>query len=151
MDKLEVLRRCDLFRELNEEQLGLVEKMCDCETYEPGAVICKQNVLYDRLYVIEDGLVGIIFEAGPLSHRQLQAVSNFETFGWGAVIPPHVFAVSCKAIEKTKVLVFKGQDLLDLCSTNCGVGCIFYRGIAKVVTDRLQAAFMQLLGVTSQD
>ena len=151
MDKLEVLKRSDLFRELNDEQLGLVAEMCTCEVYEPGAVICKQNVLYDRLYVIEDGLVGIIFEAGPLSQRQLQAVSNFETFGWGAVIPPHVFAVSCKAIEKTKVLVFKGEDLLELCSTNYRVGCIFYRGIARVVTDRLQAAFMQLLGVTSQD
>lgn len=56
-----------------------------------------------------------------------------------------------KAIEKTKVLAFKGQDILNLCSTNCKVGCIVYRGMARVVADRLNAAFMQCLGVTSQD
>ena len=151
MDKLEVLKRCDLFRELNDEQLGLVEKMCVWEVYEPGTIIIKQNTILDKLWVIEEGLVGVILEPGPLSQRQLQAVSNFETFGWEAVIPPHMNTTTAKAIERTRVLTFNGQELADLCSTNCRLGCIFYRGIARVIAHRLHAAFMQLLGVTSQD
>jgi len=151
MDKLEVLKRADLFRELNDEQLGLVAEMFTCAVYEPGTIICKQNTILDRLWVIEDGLVGIILEPGPLSQRQLQAVSNFETFGWEAIIPPHMNTTTAKAIERTKVLVFNRQDLADLCSTNCRLGCILYRGIARVIAYRLHAAFVQLLGVTSQD
>lgn len=151
MNKLEVLKRSDLFRELNDEQLGLVEKMCTCEVYEPGAVICKQNILYDKLYVIEESLVGVILEPGPLSQRQLQAVCNFETFGWPAVIPPHHCMGTVKAIERTKVLAFKGQDLTDLCLANPRVGCLAHRGIARVIADRLHTAFIQLLGITSQD
>ena len=151
MDKLEVLKRSDVFRELNDEQLGLVEKICTSEVYEPGAIIHRANTTIDRLYVVEEGLVAIIVEPGPLSQRQLQAACNFETFGWEAAIPPHLATATARAPEKTKVLVFKGQDLLNLCKTNCYVGCIFYRGIARVVAHRLQAAYMQLLGVTSQD
>jgi len=73
MDKLEVLKRSDLFRELNDEQLGLMAEMCTCEVYEPGTIICKQNQMLDKLYIIEEGLVGIILEPGPLSQRQLKA------------------------------------------------------------------------------
>jgi signal-transduction protein with cAMP-binding, CBS, and nucleotidyltransferase domain len=151
MDKLEVLKRSDLFRELNDEQLNSVAEMCACEVYEPGTIIHKQNQMLDKLYIIEEGLVGIMLEPGPLSQRQLQAACNFETFGWSAIIPPHQSTATVKTMERTKVLAFKGQELADLCSTNCRLGCIVYRGIAKVIADRLHAAYMQLLGVTSQD
>ena len=151
MDKREVLKRSDLFRDLGDEHIDALEKICTSETYEPGAFICRQNTFSEKLYVIEDGLVAIILEPGPLSQRQLQAVSNFQTFGWEAVIPPHLRTDSAKAIEKTKVLVFNGQDLIDLFKEDCPTGCIVYQNVARVVASRLQSAFMQLLGVCSQD
>ena len=151
MDKREVLKKLDLFRELHDEQLDALEKICTCEVYEPGAFICRQNSTSDNLYVIEDGLVAIIVEPGPLSQRQLQTVANFEAFGWESVIPPHLQTCSAKAIEKTRVLAFKGQDLIDLFDTDFRVGCIIYQGLARVVASRLRSAFMQLLGVSSQD
>ena len=151
MDKLEILRRSDLFRELNDEQLSLVEKICTAEVYEPGAIIHRANTIIERLYVIEEGLVGIILEPGPLSHRQLQAVCNFETFGWEAVIPPHLATATAKALEKTKVLAFNGNELCELCHTKPQVGCPICRAVARVVADRLHAAYIQLLGVTAQD
>ena len=151
MDKREVLKRSDLFRELNDEQLDSLEKICTCEVYEQGAFICRQNTFSDKLYVIEEGLVAIILEPGPLSQRQLQAVSNFETFGWETVIPPHLRTDSAKAIEQTRVLALNGQDLIDLFKTDCPTGCVVYQGVARVVASRLQSAFMQLLGVCSQE
>lgn len=48
MDKLEVLKRSDLFRELNDEQLSLVEKMCTAEVYEPGTIIHRANTIINR-------------------------------------------------------------------------------------------------------
>ncbi len=151
MDKLEVLKRSDLFRELNDEQLSSLAKICDAEVFEPGAIIHKQDEMLDKLHIIEEGLVAIILELGPLSKRQLQAATNFETFGWSAIIPPHISTATVKAIERTKVLSFHRQDIADLCSTNCMLGCIFYREVARVVADRLHAAYMQCLGVTAQD
>jgi len=151
MDKLEVLKRSDLFHELNDEQLGLVAEMCTREVYEPGTIFHRQNQILDKLYVIEEGLVGIIFEPGPLSQRQLQAACNFETFGWSALIPPHQSTATVKAIERTKVLAFNRQDVINLCCANPEVGCVLYRAIARVIANRLKSAFMQLLGVTSQD
>jgi len=150
MDKLEVLRKSDLFRGLTDEQLGVVEKMCTAEVFESGAIICKQDRTEERIYVIEEGLVGIFVEVGPLSQRQIQAASNFETFGWSAMIEPHVCTATAKTLEKTKVLAFTGQELCDLCLTKPDIGCKVCRAVARIVAARLRHAFAQCLGVTYQ-
>ncbi|HEX75270.1 MAG TPA: cyclic nucleotide-binding domain-containing protein [Dehalococcoidia bacterium] len=151
MNKLEVLRRSDLFRELTDEQLSVVEKMCTSEVFEQGTIICKQGRMEDKVYIVEEGLVGIILEVGPLAQRQVQAVCNFETFGWSAMIPPYTCTATAKTIEKTSVLAFNGQKLCDLCLTKPEIGCRACRAVARVVATRLRQAYTQLLGVTSQD
>ena len=151
MDKEEILKRSDLFRELSDAQLKVVAEMCVHETFEPGAIIHHQNTILEEIRVIEEGLVALVLELGPLSQRQLTAATNFETIGWSAAVPPHMATTTAKAIEKTKLLTFKGEDILKLCETNCRIGCIVYQGVARVVADRLRAAFMQCVGVTAQD
>ena len=151
MDKLEILERSDLFRELKDKQISLIGKLCTAEVYEAGTIIHRANTMIDKLYIVEEGLVGIILEPGPLSHRQLQAVCNFETFGWEALIPPHLATATAKALEKTKVLAFNGKELCDLCQSTPDVGCPICQGVARVVAHRLHAAYMQCLGVTAQD
>jgi CRP/FNR family cyclic AMP-dependent transcriptional regulator len=151
MEKMEILKRSDLFRELTDEQLRVVAGMCTEEVFEPGAVIHRQHTILDKIRVIEEGLVALVLELGPLSQRQLTAATNFETIGWSAVVPPHMATTTAKAIEKTKVLTFHGEEIVNLCATNCRVGCPIYQGVSRVVAERLQAAFLQCLGVTAQD
>ena len=150
MDKLEVLKRSDLFRELTDEQLKVINDMGNAEVFEAGTIICKQGRQEENVYVIEEGLVAIILEVGPLSQRQVQAVSNFETFGWSAMIPPHTGTATAKALEKTKVIAFKGQELCDLCFSSPEIGCKTTRAVARVVAERLRQAYVQLLCVTGQ-
>ena len=151
MDKIEVLKRSDLLRDMTDEQLGVLKEMCTPETFEPGAIISKQGRIEEKVYIIEEGLVGIILEVGPLAQRQVQAVCDFETFGWSGMIQPHTSTATVKAIEKTKVLAFDGQQLCDLCLTKPEIGCKLGRAMARVVATRLRQAYTQLLGVTSQD
>ncbi len=151
MDTIEVLRKSDLFRGLNDEQLRVLEKMATPCVFEPGTIINKQDTKLDNVYLIEEGLVAIFLELGPLTERQLQAASNFETFGWSAMIEPHISTATAKAIEKTKALAFNGKELCDLCITQPELGCRISRAVARVVAARLHSAYNQLLGVTHQD
>lgn len=151
MKKLEVLKRSEMFRDLEDEQLALVEKMCAAKEFAAGTVISKQGVVCDSVYVIEEGLVGIILEVGPLAQRQVQTATTFETFSWSAMIEPYVCTATVKAIEKTKVLAFKGRELSGLCNHDPGIGCKISRSIARVISERLRQAYIQLLGVTHQD
>jgi len=151
MNKLEVMRKSDLFQDLDDEQLGVVEKMCGVKTFEPGATIIKQGRKHDNIYVVAEGLVGLILELGPLSERQVQAACNFETFGWSAMIEPYISTGTVKAIEKTTCLVFNGQELYDLIMSNPSTGCKICQGVIRIVANRLRNAYTQLLGVAYQD
>jgi len=150
MKEFDVLRKCDMFRALDDKQLREVEKMCNPEEFEAGVIICKQGFKEERLYVIEHGVVGIILEVGPLAQRQVQAVTDYEVFGWSAMLDPYICTATVKALEKTKVLAFDGQELSSLCLTKPEIGCRISRGIARVVAMRLRQAYAQLLGVTLQ-
>lgn len=151
MDKSEVLRKSELFRDLTAEQLKLVEKLGKSQVFEPGTIICKQGTKIDNIYVIEDGLVGLILELGPLSERQVQAACNFEVFGWSAMIEPYVCSGTVKAVEKTKVFAFRGGELRALGISHPEVGNKIWQAVARVVASRLHRAYVQLLGVTYQD
>lgn len=151
MERSEVIKRCELFEELNGEQIVVLAGMCEACEFEPGAIICKQGAEEDYIYVIENGLVGIFVETGPLSERQVQAASNFDVFGWSAMIEPYTCTATVKALEKTRALAFKGKALCDMCLERPDIGCRVCRRVARIVSDRLRQSFTQLLGVTYQD
>lgn len=151
MDKVEVLKRSDLFRDLDNDQLGVVAKMCEARVFEPGVIICKQGRTEGKVYVVEDGLVGIILEVGPLAQRQVQSACRFETFGWSGLVEPYTYTATVKAIQKTRALEFKGQELNELCKTIPEIGCKISRATARIVAERLRQAYVQLLGVAYQD
>jgi len=151
MTKFEVLKRCPFVRELNDEQLKKMAEICHSEVFEVGESLSKQGRTQEKVYLIEDGLVGIYLELGPMNQRQLQSASNFEVVGWSALLPPYRSSATVKAIETTKVLSFSGKELIDLCDKSPEIGYKVNRGLASVIAVRLHNAFTQLMGVTAQD
>jgi CRP/FNR family transcriptional regulator, cyclic AMP receptor protein len=148
MHRVEVLRKSDLFRELDDEQLRLVAKLGAPQEFETGTILHKQGTIGDRIHVIEEGLVAIILEVGPMAQRQVQSAANFESVGWVAVIPPYTCTATSKTLEKTKTISFDGQELLALCSKEPELGFKVLQALACVISGRLRKAYIQLLGVT---
>ncbi len=151
MTKLEILKKCSLTIGLSDEHLSKIADMCVEETFEIGEYLGKQGRLLEKMYIIEDGLVGIYLELGPMSKRQLQAASNFEVVCWETMISPYRSTSTGIAIETTRVLALNGEELLNLCFTNPGMGCRLGRGLAGVVQSRLNSAYSQLMGVAAQE
>jgi hypothetical protein len=48
-------------------------------------------------------------------------------------------------------LAFRAKALIALCEKNPEIGTEIYRGLAALMAMRLNSAFIQLMGVTSQD
>jgi CRP-like cAMP-binding protein len=151
MAKFDVLKRCSLLRDMSDEQLKTIAKLAKEETYEVGELLIKQGRTVEKLFLIEDGLVGIYLELGPITHRLLQTASEFEVVGWTSMLPPYRARATAKAIETTKALAFSAKGLIALCEKNPEIGNEIYRGLATLIALRLGSAFIQLMGVTSQD
>lgn len=151
MNKLEVLKRCPFVRELDNEQLKMMAQITSEEVYEAGDNLVKQGRTIDKLFVIEEGLVGIYLEVGPMNLRMLQSASNFEVVGWSSMLPPYRASNTVKAMETTKAVVFNAKELMDMCEANPIIGLKVHRGLASVVAVRLRNAFTQLMGVTDTE
>jgi len=151
MTKLKVLKKCPFVRDLNDEQLSEIAAISHSEVFEVGADLSKEGKTQEKLYLIEDGLVGIYLELGPMNRRQLQAASNFEVVGWSALLPPYRASATVKAIETTKVLAVNGKELLSLCDKYPEIGYKVNRRLASLIAVRLRHAFTQLMGITGQD
>ena len=147
MNNIDILRKSEPFSKLSDEKLNALEKLCTNETFQPGTIILKQHK-GDKFHVIEDGLVGIIYEVGPLSQRQVQTASKYDVFGWSTLAEPFKCTASAKAIKKTSTLSFIGKELNDFCSADPETGLIITRGLFNVVRKRLRESYIQLLGVT---
>ncbi len=151
MDKVGVLKRCPIFRELDEEQLKIVSEMATTEVYEVGESLGRQGRSQEKAFIVEDGLVGIYLELGPMMHRQIQAASNFDLVCWSAMLPPYRMYSTVKAIETTRVMAFNGRELAQLCQAQPQIGCKMHRGVAQTVANRLHSAYTQLMGVSAQE
>jgi len=64
MNKFNVLRKCDVFRALDDKRLREAEKMCDYEEFEAGTIICKQGDKEEKLYIIEHGQWALFWKSG---------------------------------------------------------------------------------------
>ena len=76
MTKLEVLKRCPFVRELDDEQLKIMADMAYVEEFEVGESLCKQGRTQEKIYLIEEGLVGIYLEVGPMSRWLVSYVAT---------------------------------------------------------------------------
>ena len=148
MEPVEVLKKSDLFCNLNDDQLKVIAKMCTPLVFEAGCIVHKQGAVARKMYVIEKGLVGIILEVGPMAQRQVQAAVDFESFGWSSMTEPYTWSATAKALETTTAFAFDGKELDDLCSTHPEIGNQVHKALAHLVGKRLRQAYVQLLGVT---
>ena len=150
MNKIDILKKCELFSQLNDEQLKRLEAMCTEEVFQPGTTLCKQNRLQDKIYIIEDGLAAVCLELGPLSHRQIQSIGKYDIFGWSAMIEPFKCTSTVKALKKIKALSLSGKDLYDFCTDNPETGLIITRALVRIIRGRLKDSFTQLVGVSGE-
>ena len=151
MTNIEVLKRCPVVRELNDDELKKLADIGTAKVLEAGDSLSKQGRTQEDLYVIEDGLVGIYLDLGPVTRRQLQAASNFEVVGWSSLMPPYRARTTVIAIETTKAVAFNGKELAEICEANPHIGLKVYKGLASVIASRLGVAYTQLMGVGHQD
>jgi CRP-like cAMP-binding protein len=151
MEIIDILKKTPFVREMEDEELQKLGKMCQSRTFETGESLVRQGKTQEHIYIIEDGLVGIYLELAPMVRRQIQAAASFEVVGFSAMLPPYRARSTAIVIETTKALAFNGKELAGLCINDPKMGCYVHRGLASLVASRLHYAYAQLIGVASQD
>jgi signal transduction histidine kinase/CRP-like cAMP-binding protein len=137
------LTKFPILEGLTDDELDRIADLCRVEVYEAGATIHEEGSAAEYLYIVQEGKVVLEMElelqpyASP-RQTTIEVVTEGEAFGWSALVEPYTRTLSAKCMERTKLIVLKGSDLLDLFESEPHIGYEVMAGIANLVASRLR-------------
>ena len=115
--------------------------------YSEGQTIFHEGDSSLYLYIVKSGQVAIDVHIPSKGRRSIMTAGPGDLFSWSALVEPRLETASARAVEETEALGIKGGALMDLCREDLGLGFEVYHELAEVISARLIATRLQLLGI----
>ena len=90
--------------------------------------------------VLVKGQVDLCFPMrlrGAVKDVTVESVGPGQALGWSALVKPHRFTLSARAIEPSEVIRFARRDLLELFQAEPSIGYAFFTKVSEIVGIRL--------------
>jgi CRP/FNR family cyclic AMP-dependent transcriptional regulator len=148
MDYVNILKRTDIFYDLDEEQLKMVAELCHEVHYRTGEMVFHEQSASDDLYVIARGEIEIlvdpsIIEAAPVTPRPvtIATMRAGQAFGEIALVDQGLRSAGARAAAKdTRLLVIPRAKLLNLCDQYPDLGYRVMRNLAADLALKMRGA-----------
>jgi CRP/FNR family cyclic AMP-dependent transcriptional regulator len=147
MVSAEQLRRYPFFAGMTDEELDRVAQITDRASYEAGAVIFREGEVAQKLYVLTDGSVELVYEIPKTEGMTTSFVGSIaagEPFGLSAFNEPYLLTATARAESAVNVLEIPGDALRALAEEDCHLGYALMKQIARALGERLSFARVQL-------
>jgi len=145
MGGLVFLKKVDIFKGLNQDQLTAVNKGAREKKYLYGDRLFAEGENADRIWLVIEGKVDLRFDlpGRPTSEENtVFSITATETLGWSSFVPPFKYALSAYSATKScKVLQIKKEHLLECFEKDPRMGLIFMTNVAAIASrhfDQLQ-------------
>lgn len=136
-----------LFHGVDVQHLALLRPLFERVSYPAGTTVIEQGDPADYLYLIEHGLLEILYTPYDGEPITITHVEVGGLFGWSAVLGSPRYTSSGIAIEDLDVIRVRGDDLRQLCSENPEAGRVILDRLAEAVSARWKDAHEQIKAV----
>jgi CRP/FNR family cyclic AMP-dependent transcriptional regulator len=148
MNYVTVLKRTDIFYDLDEKQLEIVAEICHEVRYGFGEMIFQEQSASDELYVIARGEIEIlvdpsIIEATPIAPRSvtIATMRAGQAFGEIALVDQGLRSAGARsAADDTRLLVIPRAKLLNVCDQHPDLGYRVMRNVAAELALKMRGA-----------
>jgi len=146
----EILRMCELFRKLSDNELGSIAKLGRIEKFEAGEKIYEQGSIGTKLYILSEGRVTLerridlgdvrvaniaVFALREQKNRRLMG-------GWCALVgEQHVQMCSAVCEKPTKVISMRCSDLRKTIIKNSTMRIKILEKLILLLRDRLYSSY----------
>jgi CRP/FNR family cyclic AMP-dependent transcriptional regulator len=138
MANLNLLKKLYLFKDLNDKELGLVEKAASTKIYVPGDEIFSQGERATALYLIQNGSVRIHQRSEKGDGVEVARLAAGAHFGEMPFLDGETRSATATAIESTSILVLDYDKLGAIMIEHAGIATHFYRQFALFLCGRLR-------------
>jgi CRP-like cAMP-binding protein len=139
MELLQVMKRVELFRGLNDEQLQRLAGISQKEVYPKDATICSQGEPGDKMYIVADGQVEIMVRDRHGQSYSAVYLGEGQVVGEMSLIDQGNRSASVLAAEEdTVVYSIPGDDFTALCMDDTAIGYVMMRNLALDLSFKLR-------------
>ena len=147
MVSIELLRRNPFFATLTEDQLKAIAMVTEEKTYPKGTLLVKENTPANKLLLLLEGDVDLIYSGGgegAISNALVGSIAPGEMLGVSSIIEPYIYISSARATVPSKVLEIDGAAVRALMHVDKTLGYSLMSNVATAVLERLKYTQVEL-------
>jgi CRP-like cAMP-binding protein len=141
---LDAVRHHPFVQGLTPEHCATLAGLARRASYGKDDVIFREGDDRHEFFLLLDGRVALemVVQGKPL---RVATLEGGDELGWSAVIVDRGKHFQARALEPVEALAFDGYKLLDTCRADTGFGYKIMHRLLGVVSERLQAARLQVV------
>lgn len=144
-DIIEVLRRCELFSTIEDEDVDAVAAICTVETYEAGDTVVSQGEYGSRIHLVADGQVALVRSVnlgGRQASTTIDLLGKGRGLGWSSMLcDPCSASASAVCQKPTQTVSMSGEEVREMLEAKPEVGYRVMDRLAQILGHRLRAAY----------
>jgi CRP/FNR family cyclic AMP-dependent transcriptional regulator len=134
----DLLKRVQLFANLDEHELEQLAAICTEQRVSPGELIIEQNTIGNEMYIVADGAAEV-FVQGLTDDRSVIVLGKGQVVGEFALIDQGYRSASVRATGKGATLYEIDRDgFYALCDANTRIGYVVMRNLAIDLSFKLR-------------
>lgn len=133
-----LLKRVQIFSNLNQAELEQVAALCVKKEVAAGELVLEQDTTGTEMYIVSEGSAEVFIQVGD-EIRSLVVLGKGQVIGEMALIDQGHRSASVRA-TKTGVSLYliESKQFFDLCNTNHRIGFIVMRNLAIDIAFKLR-------------
>ena len=151
MEKIDILRRTDIFYDLTAAQLEMLASICEERVVKLGDIVFEENSQGDEMFVIARGAVEILVDpsivGGPGAKKRgslpvtIATLRSGQTFGEIVLVDQGLRTASARCAEtETQLLTIQRNKFMKLCDTYPEMGYRVMRNIAADLSFKIRGS-----------
>ncbi len=133
-----LLKRVQLFANLNKSELDQVAAICTKRQVARDDLILEQNTTGTEMYIVAEGTVDVFIKTGSERHS-LVMLGKGQVIGEMALIDQGYRSASVRATRSGATLyLIESDKFYELCATNNHIGFVVMRNLAIDIAFKLR-------------
>ncbi|MEP0813695.1 MAG: cyclic nucleotide-binding domain-containing protein [bacterium] len=162
MNCREVLKKVDVFRDLNQVQADLIAPHCIERKALEGERIISEGEHGESMFLLVDGAVEIskkltLLQRGEADLRDKKLTvlkagpdsESYPVFGEMGLFAPDERSATVTAVTTCTLLEIRGKDFLAICEKDCRLGYLVTKRIVQIVSERIRQTNKDVLKLTT--
>jgi aspartate ammonia-lyase len=147
---LEFLKKIELFRSLNDQEIQLIAKRTTVKSYKDSEFLFKENLPREELFVIYDGEVELFKTSAFGEETRLALFGKYDFLGEGTLMDDYPHSTSARVILDTTVLQLSRSIMNTLFLEDPTLAAKILSGVARIISRRMRQASTRVVNLAAQ-